>query len=72
MSVKPCNDGVCLCAQSLDNHVCNIFVFLHTLPPMSRNFAAFRHRLLLDLAFIVEEHGAQLAHQTQVVCMAFC
>lgn len=57
-------------AQSLDNHVCNIFVLLHTLPPMSRDFSAFRHRLLLDLAHIVQKHGAQLAHQTQVFCRA--
>ena len=52
--------------QSLDNSVCHIFVLVHTLPPQSRDFAPFRQRLLLDLARIVHQHGAQLAFQTQV------
>lgn len=47
-------------------YACNIFVLVHTTPPYSRDFAAFRQRLLLELAAIVCSHGAQLATPRQV------
>ncbi len=52
--------------QGLDNYACNIFVLVHTTPPFSRDFGAFRQRLLLDLTACVRKHGAQLAAPRQV------
>ncbi|CAL8465906.1 g5442 [Coccomyxa elongata] len=52
--------------KGLDNYACNIFVLVHTTPPFSRDFGAFRQRLLLDLTACVRKHGAQLAAPRQV------
>lgn len=52
--------------QGLDNCACNLFVLVHTTPPFSRDFGAFRQRLLLDLTACVHKHGAQLVTPRQV------
>jgi hypothetical protein len=52
--------------------MCNVFVLVHTTPPSSRDFAAFRTRLLLDLSRIICQHGARLAYPTQVSRVVLC